>query len=352
MIYNQDEDDFNFLSDKRVGEKNITQEEPRRRGGSYQEKSHRDYNEEKVTYNEKEDKEKVDIFSIIIIVIAIIVVVVAVFVMINVLKGDKEDNTVPNENNTGITVNKDKNEGTSNNTNNNNSSSTYAITSVNEEYKAYPIEIKSVVHVKGGNFYNNGEKIKGDKAYVEYKQISGLKDKEKEEKINEMLKKLSVDLYDKNYLSDKDTLFVDITTKLSVNFDTLSYVVYKTGEDLDGKRVGEVIKTLNIRLDNLEEIEFKDLFVDNANIKNIYTKYSKGAIDTFYFDPQKIYIYDKNLNEDTIEMSKNYSNIGIYKRFLAKESLFSSNPTNKKVFTILDSTYSDKTTDRAFAENK
>ena len=64
MIYNQDEDDFNFLSDKRVGEKNITQEEPRRRGGSYQEKSHRDYNEEKVTYNEKGDEEKVDIFSI------------------------------------------------------------------------------------------------------------------------------------------------------------------------------------------------------------------------------------------------------------------------------------------------
>ena len=110
-----------------------------------------------------------------------------------------------------------------------------------DTYDAYPVTIESVVYKKGGNFYNNNEKITGDKVYVEYKQISGLKNTTKQAEINTKLKEQVIALYDKNYLGDSNTLFVDIHTKISVNFNTLSYVIYRRGEDIDGKHILESI---------------------------------------------------------------------------------------------------------------
>ncbi|MBO5476813.1 MAG: hypothetical protein J6A15_03545 [Clostridia bacterium] len=368
MIYDQD-DDVNFLSDKKIEELRREPQETRRRGGAYQnisEPPKQPRVERAVVPQKEEEKEKLDVVTIVVIALAVIVVIIAGIVMLKVLGGDSEEkpsnsssgngvnieqsNTKPNTTNSS---NKNNNSSTNNSNKNNNTTtnSSYSIANVNENYNAYPIEIESVVHVKGGNFYNNNDKIKGDKAYVEYKQISGLKDTQKQEKINDMLKNLSIDLYDKNYLSDKDTLFVDITTKISVNFNTLSYVVYRQGQDIDGNEVGEEVKTLNIRLDTLEEIDFEDLFTDNANIKEIYTKYIKGEVDNFYFTPEKIYVYDEDLEETEIVMSKNYSSIAIYKRFLSDTNLFDSSSTTKKVFTTLETTVSEETTDRAFVKN-
>ena len=369
MIYNQD-DEVNFVSDKKIEELRGGAQEVRRRGGAYPTERAEPPKEQQVPVPKKPaksvtvepyDEEKMDPVTIVVIAIAVIVVIIAGIVMLKVFGGDSEEE--PTSSNGGVTIeqttnkpntNNTTNNNTTNNNNNNknnNSNSGFSIANLNETYNAYPIEIKSVVHVKGGNFYNNNDKIKGDKAYVEYKQISGLKDLDKQEKINEKLKNLSVELYDKNYLSDKDTLFVDITTKISVNFNTLSYVVYRQGQDIDGNEFGETVKTLNIRLDTLEEIEFEDLFTDNANIKGIYTKYVKGKVDNFYFTPEKIYVYDEDLEETEIVMSKNYSSIAIYKRFLSNINLFNNSSTSKKVFTTLDSTVSDETTDRAFEKN-
>ena len=120
--------------------------------------------------------------------------------------------------------------------------------SSSDTYNAYPVKFESVVYKKGGNFYNNTEKIKGDKVYVEYKQISGLKDTAKQAEINKLLMDKVTALYDKNYLADKEILFVDIHTKISVNFNTLSYVIYRTGEDIDGKHILQKVESINIRL--------------------------------------------------------------------------------------------------------
>lgn len=345
MIYNQD-DEENFLSDKRVGEVNNNLNEPRRRGGAYQEEKKET---RIVKVEEEDDKNNSSIFSTIVLIIALIVVVIAIIVLFKVFTGDNTTNKEVEEKN--ISNAENVNDNTNNNTSTNSSNnSSLAINSINDTYNAYSVNIESVVHVKGGDFYNNNEKIKGDKVYVEYKQITGLKNVENEEKINEKLKSLVVDLYDKNYLADKDTLFIDIHTKISVNFNTLSYLVIKTYEDIDGNRKDEKIISYNIRLDNLEEIEFEDLFTDNTNIKNIYSKYIKGEVDTYYFDPKTIYIYNKNLEETQIDMSKNYSNIAIYNRYKDSTNIFKSSATNKKVFSILESTVSEETKDRAFEE--
>lgn len=346
MIYNQD-DEENFLSDRRVGESNNIPSEQRRRGGAYQEvKSEKRI----VKLKENEDNQN-SVFSTIILVIALIVATIAVFVLFKVFTREKLENNVNEENknsNTSVSVENNTN---NNNKSNNSNSSTLGISNVNDMYNAYSIEIESVVYKKGGNFFNKNEKIEGDKAYIEYKQISGLKDSTKEEKINEKLKNLSIELYDKNYLSDKDTLFIDVHTKLSVNFNTLSYVVIKTYEDIDGKHKDEKVISYNIRLDNLEEIKFEDLFNDSTKIKNCYSNYVKGKSNKFYFDPKTIYIYDDKLNETKIDMSKNYENIAIYNRYKDKENIFKSKPTSKKVFTILESTVSEETKDRDFKKN-
>lgn len=378
MIYNQDEEE-NFLTDNKIEERIPQQTEVKRRGGAYVETKEIDNTERKVKKVQNNVEESSELFSTVILVIAIIIVAISIFIMVKIFtSSSQENNDVANNNNTVNTTTNNSNStsestnnssknnnttangnsnssnnssNTTNNTNNTNNNSGLTISSTTENYDAYPVKIESVVYKKGGYFYNNNDKIKGDKVYVEYKQISGIKDTQKQKKINEMLKNFSVELYDKNYLSDKNTLFVDIYTKLSVNFNTLSYVVYRTGQDIEGIPFGETIKTLNIRLDTLEEIDFEDLFVDNANIKNIYKDYVKGKVDTFYFDPKTIYVYDSDLEETKIDMSKNYSNIAIYKRYSLATSLFTSSSTSKKVFTILDSTVSEETTDRAFEKN-
>ena len=347
MKYEDDEE--NFLSDKRVEEKYPQGDAYRRRGGSY-ENQIRENNEEK-RIQKVDDEKSGDIFNTVIIIIAIIIIIIAILVMIKVFRDTSDTNKDQNSDDSNV-IQTDNENNTQNNNSSTDNSSNLSISSTNENYNAYPIEIESVVHVKGGNFYNNYEGIRGDKAYVEYKQISGLKDKEKQEKINEMLKSLSVDFYDKNYLGDENTLFIDVHTKLSVNFNTLSYVVYKTYEDIDGNRINEDIKTLNISLEDMKEIEFEDLFTDNANIKNIYSKYIKGKVDTFYFDPQYIYIYNDELEETKISMKDNYKNIAIYNRFKDDTKLFKSSSVSKKVFTILDSTVSEETKDRAFVSSK
>lgn len=354
MIYNQD-DEENFLSDKRVEEIKQNPTQLKRRGGAYIEDQKREKLDRSVD-NENESNS----LNIAVIVIAIVVVIIAVFTLIKVFTTSPDNNENKTDTNTNQTTNnatnntdKDepKKDKDTSNTSSNSTSNTLAIKSSSDTYNAYKVDIESIVHVKGGNFYNNTEKIKGDKAYVEYKQISGLKDKQKENKVNEKLKNLVIELYDKNYLKDKDTLFIDIHTKLSVNFNTLSYLVIKTYEDIDGNRKDEKVLSYNIRLDNLEEIKFEDLFINNANIKNVYSNYAKGKVETFYFDPQKIYIYDKNLKETSIDMSKNYSDIAIYNRYKDSKDIFVSSATGKKVFTILEGTVSQETKNRAFEEN-
>ena len=360
MFYNQD-DEENFLSDKKIGEKEIEETPTRRRGGAYPQ-GEANFDEPKRTPKKQDDdEEEGSIVNTVVSIIAIVVIIAAVIVMIMVFRNDTKSNNSINDkqenvtNNSSNTSTDNKKEENNKKPSNNNSSTTnnnsLGISSINENYNAYPIEIESVVFKKGGNFYNNNIGIKGDKVYVEYKQISGLKDEQKQAKINEMLESLSTELYDKNYLSDENTLFVDIHTKLSVNFNTLSYVVIRTGQDIDGKAMAEKVVTLNIRLDNLEKITFEDLFTDNASINKIYSDYVKGKVDNFYFDPKNIYVY-KGIEETAIDMSKNYSDIAIYNRYKSASDLYTKSSVSKKVFTILDSTVSEETKDRAFVKSK
>lgn len=355
MRYEED-DDIDFLTDNKVGEKQEQEQLPRRRGGAYLEENTKQKKYEKI--EEIEEDEENSTFSNIIMTVAIIVIIIAVIVMIIVLKPKKESSSndskptsTTEEKDSGyVNVNSSSKDKEENNSNSNNSNVTSNVENKGS-YNAYPIEIESVVYKKNGDFYNNNEGIKGDKVYVEYKQISGLKDKEKEKIINEKLEKLSTDLYDKNYLSDKDVLFIDIITKISVNFNTISCVAIRTGEDIDGKPLANKVASLNIKIDDLKEIQFEELFKDSANIKSMYNEYVKGKVENYYFTPEKIYVYNKT-EEKEIDISKNYSSIALYNAFDTNTQLFTSNAVSQKNFSILKSTVSTETKDRAFTKSK
>ena len=100
-----------------------------------------------------DDEKSGDLFNTVIIIIAIIVIIIAIFVMIKVFKGTSSTDEDKSANNNVTQTDNQNNTSNSDSNNNVNDSSELGISSINENYNAYPIEIESVVHVKGGNFY-------------------------------------------------------------------------------------------------------------------------------------------------------------------------------------------------------
>ena len=366
MFFNQDEEN-NFLSDKRVEEmedflsddrvQEVSQDEvrPRRRGG-YVEQNEPPRKVERVQkvqeVEEDDDEEENDTaVNIAIVIVLIIVLILAGLLISKILfhKSENKETAQPKTEQTAKTETKtDTKTDAKTDTKTQTSSDTL---SSSDSYNAYPVKFESVVYKKGGNFYNNTEKIKGDKVYVEYKQISGLKDTAKQAEINKLLMDKVTALYDKNYLADKDILFVDIHTKISVNFNTLSYVIYRTGEDIDGKHILQKVESINIRLKDKSNISFEDIFTQNATITNVYKDYVKGKVSAYYYTPSKLYVYDSNYKETVIDMSTYASSISIFTKYKADTDLFTSTAKSQKAFTILDSTVSEETKDRAFVQN-
>ena len=373
MFFNQDEEN-NFLSDKRVEEmedflsddrvQEVSQEEarPRRRGGYMaqdeppkKQEIKREIRPQKVEEDDDEaDDTAVNIAIVIVLIIVLILAGLLISKILFTKAGNKEENTPKTEQVTPKTETKTetKTENNQENKTDNKTQNTSADTlSSSDTYDAYALKFESVVYKKGGNFYNNTEKIKGDKVYVEYKQISGLKDTTKQAEINKMLMDKVTALYDKNYLADKDILFVDIHTKISVNFNTLSYVIYRTGEDINGKHILQKVESINIRLKDKSNISFEDIFTQNATITNVYKDYVKGKVSAYYYTPSKLYVYDSNYKETVIDMSTYASSISIFTKYKADTDLFTSTAKSQKAFTILDSTVSEETKDRAFVQN-
>ena len=362
MFYNQD-DEENFLSDKRVEE--VYQEEPvttRRRGGYMGENNTPKKEEEQrikkapaPQRNDDDDEEENDtIINITIVIVFIIVLVLAGIIVSKIFFGKDKNKTQDSSTKTETVAptNDTKKEETKTETKTNTNTNTNTQTNTTSDtYDAYPVTIESVVYKKGGNFYNNNEKITGDKVYVEYKQISGLKNTTKQAEINTKLKEKVIALYDKNYLGDSNTLFVDIHTKISVNFNTLSYVIYRRGEDIDGKHILEKVESINIRLSDAKEIAFEDVFVSGTNITDVYNSYVKGKVSAYYYTPEKLYVYDSNYKETMIDMSKYKDKISIMTKYKEDKDIFTSQAKSQKMFTTLSGTVSEETKERAFKQN-
>jgi len=240
------------------------------------------------------------------------------------------------------------------------------------------------------DLYNQNDLIIKEKLYlnnekVKYLEIEGLINKLIENNINQKIKNTVKELYIEDDEEDYTDLQIDVY--VTANFsNVLSMVLNKyvaINEDkidnYEGKDFYEYIdyytgerqysynesKNLNFRLDTGEEIEFEDLFIDTANIKEVMSKslyktfvrrysyssaedaytnagidmnridysnienevtealnyYRKNGVKEFNVNHNNVSIYYKDMTV-FISLSDFYNQIGIYNRFKTKDSLY------------------------------
>lgn len=232
-------------------------------------------------------------------------------------------------------------------------------------------------------FYYNGIKVKYTqfnqnkipgtqlhKFNASYAQISGLKDKNVQDKINQDLKSSALNFYQKSQMQDETIESVTIDQSVMGNFaDILSismtyHVLYKDSND-------DILEfhTLNYSLKDGEYFEFEDCFLETASIKKILTQayyksmvavvaeqtvgeyrefmdlseidhsaierktlefmneYNKNGIKSFSVSTNTIYIYSED-GYININMADFYESIAIYQRFLSK-NLYEQNKEEK-----------------------
>ena len=190
---------------------------------------------------------------------------------------------------------------------------------------------------------------------ISYFQISGLKDLNIQNKINEEVKGKVFDLYEEERKNNKNIDRIRINLECSANYsDVLSIkIVEEVYENNDKSEIK--ILGMNYRLANGDKIEFQDLFTYNTSVKNIinqelykdiafsngYTtmenieyadiedkmyeflyEYSKKDDQNYYFNESNIYLYIDNIC-CSIPMYNYYENIAIYNRFVSLGSLYS-----------------------------
>lgn len=186
--------------------------------------------------------------------------------------------------------------------------------SLKETYKKNDLKIRNVKFTDGKKNSEGAYQLEGN-----YIEIDGLKDKEIQQKINENIKNKITTWYTQEDL--KGTVQIDIDTNCTANFaNVLSIEAYKnSSNNTNVDYIG-----INIDLSTGNEIKFKELFTQNAGIKNILSKsvYDSLIIDaTAGGDADNISdepVFSKNGEEDAFysesqsdkkEREKKYSEI-------------------------------------------
>lgn len=213
-----------------------------------------------------------------------------------------------------------------------------------------------------------------EKVEVRYFQISGLKNKDVENKINKEIEMAALNCY-KDEVKDLDEVInVSVSMWETANFaNTISFELSYTAkidDNDDGFYQG--IQGINYDLNTGEKITIDKIFTSDAPVENILRKsiyyslipartednlagdlivsdygdienkiieiinlYRRGKIKEFYYTPRNINIV---YNEDkiiTINMENFTEYIAIYSRYLSDKSLYKNNDIGiKNIFTL------------------
>lgn len=264
-----------------------------------------------------------------------------------------------------------------------------AIKSITELYSENSITIEEKEIKYGKVKDENGEEVY--KVNITYPQISGLKNKTVQDKINKEIKEKVLSYYDENILNDEKIRGFDIWTQCKGNFsDILSISIdvrYEYNEkDKEGEYKYEYIsKSLNYRLDTGEQILFRDIFLNTTNIemivqKNLYMsllekikyeteeaekdeefvidyenadysefenemvnymrQYREKGISFFYFDNDYLYFGIGDLDIE-IDLEEIMQEIAIYRRFLSKENLYEDLNIGRKNLFVFSNMFSN-----------
>ena len=213
-----------------------------------------------------------------------------------------------------------------------------------------------------------------EKVEIRYLQISGLKNKTIENKINKEIEIFALNCY-KDEITDLDEVInISVSMYEAANFaNTISFqlsYIAKIDDDDDGFYQG--FQGINYDLNTGEKITIDKLFTSDAPIENILRRsvyysfvsceiednlagdlvitdygdieddiakiinlYKKGKIEKFYYTPSSINICYKENQIISIDMKDFSEYIAIYNRYLSDESLYESSDIGiKNLYTL------------------
>lgn len=219
-----------------------------------------------------------------------------------------------------------------------------------------------------------------EKVEIRYAQISGLKNKTIEDKINKEIEIAALNCYKEKIKNLDKVINVYVSMWDAANFANtvsfeLSYIA-KTDDYSDDYYQG--LQTLNYDLNTGEQITIDQIFTSDAPIENILRKsayynlvsskaednlagdlvvsdygdiedeivqiinlYKKGKITEFSYTPMSINFFYKEKQIVSINMADFAEYIAIYNRYLSKESLFENNDIGEDNLYTLTRRYSD-----------
>lgn len=249
------------------------------------------------------------------------------------------------------------------------------IQETSEETKADNI---SGINLKGT--YNQNDlmieekSVTQEKAEIRYLQISGLKNKEIEKKINNEIEVAALNCYKTEIKNLDEVINISVSMWETSNFaNTISFelnYIAKIDDDDDGFYQG--IQGLNYDLRTGEKITLDKLFTENAPIEDVLRKatyysfisctvednlagdlvisnygniedetaeiinlYNRGKLTEFSYTPMNINLFYKDNETITINMGDFSEYITIYNKCLTQESLFEQDNIGiKNIYTL------------------
>lgn len=268
---------------------------------------------------------------------------------------------------------------------------TFGVKSLDSKYTVNNIEIEEIRYTEGTPFkeYDWQDKAERYPLLITYYKISGLKDKEVENKINEKIKNFAFNMLPSGEASFKEvslTVTANLSNVISINGgSTMKQKLIKGDpryvEDSEYNFAYEYGNMgLNIDLKTGEDIKLEDVFVENYNFKqqlsnHIYNELAwdyeydwdydaehtidRGDLEdrqfatlyefekgnyTFHFSPTSLNIYIKNANDRYrseyqycgLLFYEYYDKIAIFNRFLTTESLFEAGESSEKRYCFIE----------------
>lgn len=211
----------------------------------------------------------------------------------------------------------------------------------NEKYEGLNYSMIKENIVTQGFFYDYSKNLEGNKVDVSYIKVEGLKDKSLEQKINESLKEEVEALYNEKNLQDPNVLYNHIYnyTDVYIFNNVLSTMYCEEKCDIEGNVV-YIYKGVNINLKDLKEFKIQDIFINTANLSEIFLDLDNLEKDViFSVSPKNIYYLNDEGKIKIINLYEHKDTVAIYKRFNENKKIFektyNSNPyafTTKKFF--------------------
>lgn len=245
---------------------------------------------------------------------------------------------------------------------------------------------KDILGIDLKGTYNQNDLIIEEKAItqekieIRYLQISGLKDKTVQEKINSEIEQIAINCYKEEVKDLNQVINIQVGMWEASNFaNTISFELSYTAkidDDDDGYYQGFL--GLNYDLNTGNKITMEKIFTADAPIENILRKsayhsllpnrtednlagefvvsdygniedemaefvklYKEGKITEFYYTPMNVNIYYKENQVITINMENFAEYIALYSRYLNEESIFENNDIGIKNLYTLTRRYND-----------